>query len=63
MGLQVSYRLLGKGEGGRGLTADFNPGQVLGGILEGTGLGEEEELVWVDVGHFFSATCGCYLTE
>ena len=39
-------RLLGKGEGGSGLTAEFNPGQVLGGLLEETGLGVEEELVW-----------------
>ena len=45
MGLQVSYRLLGKGEGGRGLTEDFTLGQVLGDVLEDTGLGVEEELV------------------
>ena len=44
--MQVSYRLLDNGEGGRGLTADFNPGQVLGGVLEETGLWVEEKLVW-----------------
>ena len=50
--------LLGKGGGGRGLTAEFNPGQVLGGLLEETGLGVEEELGGVDVDHFLSAVEG-----
>ena len=39
-GLQVSYRLLGQGEVGRGWTVILNPGQVIGVDEEEAGLGK-----------------------